>query len=69
MINPIFFKIYYTFECTADLVRGAFFLPIFSKNLAKKFIFGAIFVTNQGAAFRTFLITNHSFCAPGSLDA
>ena len=69
MINPIFFKIFKHIKCTAELVRGAFFFALFSKNLAKKFIFGAIFATNRGGSLGTSLITNHSFCAPESLGA
>lgn len=49
--------------------RGAFFFAVFSKNLAKKFIFGAIFATNQGDDLRVFLIANRSEYAPDSLGA
>ena len=45
------------------------FFAQFLEKTREKFIFGAIFATNQGAAFRTFLIMNRSFCAPDSLNA
>ena len=49
--------------------RGAFFFALFSQIRAKKFIFGAIFATNQGDDLRAFLITNQSFYTPGLLSA
>ena len=45
------------------------FFAQFLEKTREKFIFGAIFATNQGAAFRTFIITNRSFYAPDSLNA
>ena len=73
MINPIFFKIYCTFECTADLVRGAFFLPNFSKNLAKKFHFivfsGAFYLSHLMHSVGAIFIMSDSEYTPDLLSA
>ena len=69
MMVSIFFKIFEHLECTADLVRGALFLPNFSKKPAKKFISSYFLVSQTRGALIHFLIPNWSEYAPDSLGA
>lgn len=72
-LTQSFFKIFWLLKMYRAFAPGTFFFAVFSKNLAKKFIFGAIFVVvylpHLMHSVGAICIMSHSEYAPDLLGA